>query len=265
MNRLNLAPDRVDVETPTATRVYDYLLGGDHHFAVDRRAARQLLSVMPDIAVQVRANRAFLGRAVRYLTGAGIDQFLDIGSGVPIAGSVHEVAQRANPAARVVYVDHDPLAVVHSRAILAGNDRATIVQADLRQPEAIIHHPELADLLDFTRPVAVLMLAVLHAVPDRADPYRIVGRLLAELVPGSQLAISHPTADSRPGMWAALGQIAAEAGYPITSRGRGEVARFFEGLELADPGLVWLPQWRPADPAAEPERSSLYAAVARKP
>jgi SAM-dependent methyltransferase len=267
MDRLDWAPEDVDTERPSAARVYDYLLGGSHNFAVDREAAKQALTFMPDIAVHAQANRAFLYRAVRYLVDAGVRQFLDIGSGVPTVGNVHEVAQRIDPAARVVYVDVDPVAVAHSRAILANNDRATVIQQDLRRPEAILEHPDLQAMLDFDQPIALLLVAILHAMSDDDDPYRIVARLTDRLAPGSHLAISHGTADSME-QAEEFQALTARLGYPLTLRSHAEVERFFAGFDLIEPGVVFLPQWRPEDPGDvgdHPERAGQYAGVGRKP
>jgi S-adenosyl methyltransferase len=268
MERPNWAPDGIDIERPSQARVYDYFLGGSHNFAVDRAAAKQGIAVMPDIAVQARANRAFLDRAVRFLTAAGIRQFLDIGSGIPTRGNVHEVAQKAAPDARVVYVDTDPVAVAHSRLMLADNDAAVVIQEDLRRPEAILNHPELRALLDFDQPIALLMLAILHVIPDDADPASLVARLRDRLPSGSYLAISQATDESRPDMWVHLVELSKRTPAPITPRSRAQIERFFTGFELVPPGLVWAPLWHPqsADEVGEqPERSCNYVGVGRKP
>ncbi|HEY8474810.1 MAG TPA: SAM-dependent methyltransferase [Natronosporangium sp.] len=267
MDHRDWAPEDVDINRPSAARIYDYLLGGSHNFAVDREAAKQALTYMPDIAVHARANRAFLYRAVRYLVDAGVRQFLDIGSGVPTVGNVHEVAQRIDPTARVVYVDIDPVAVAHSRAILAGNDRATVIQEDLRRPDAILDHPDLRAMLDFDKPIALLLVAILHAMPNEVDPHQIVARLTSQFVPGSHLVISHGTADGL-AVPAGFDSLTKRIEYPLTLRGHAEVCRFFEGFELVEPGVVYVPQWRPEDPddvGEHPERSGQYAGVGRKP
>ncbi|MPZ26734.1 MAG: hypothetical protein GEV12_09800 [Micromonosporaceae bacterium] len=266
MDRPDWAPERVDIDRPSAARGYDYLLGGSHNFAVDREAAHQAMAMMPDLVMQAQANRAFLYRAVGYLVEAGVRQFLDIGSGVPTVGNVHEVAQRVDPQARVVYVDIDPVAVAHSQAMLAGNPLATVVQEDLRSPAGILGHPEVRRLLDLEAPVGLLMLAMLHAIPDSDQPHRIVGQLRDALAPGSHLAISHATPDGRPDVWERVVQLSGQSSYPLTPRSRSDVERFFSGLELVDPGLVWVPQWRPEHPDdvdGAPEHSSIYAGVGR--
>jgi S-adenosyl methyltransferase len=267
MARPEWAPDGIDIDHPSAARMYDYLLGGSHNFAVDRKAVERFLAVMPDMAVHAQANRAFLYRAVRYLLDAGIRQFLDIGSGVPTVGNVHEVAQRVDPGARVVYVDIDPVAVTHSRSILAGNSYAAVIQEDLRRPEAILRHPAVRELFDLSQPVGLLMVAMLHAVPEVDDPHGLVKRLTNELAPGSYLAISHGTADGLREMVETIAKQSAENRYPLSLRDRDGVARFFTGFELVDPGLVWLSLWRPDDPddiPDQPERSGSYAGVGRK-
>src|SRR5215213_11358434 len=187
-----------DSERPSAARIYDYLLGGFYNFDVDRAAAQKITGVLPDMPLFMRANRTFLRRVVRFLTDQGIDQFLDLGSGIPTVGNVHEVAQQINPSARVVYVDNEPVAVTHSRTILQGNPRATVIQADLRKPEVILGHPETQRLLDLNKPTAVLFLSVLLFVTDDEEAYRLVRAVRDALVPGSYMAISHPTDDATP-------------------------------------------------------------------
>jgi S-adenosyl methyltransferase len=267
MERPAWAPEGVDIDTPSQARTYDYLLGGSHNFAVDRELARRAIEVMPDVAVQAQANRAFLHRAVRYLVDAGVRQFLDVGSGIPTLGNVHEVAQRAAPDARVVYVDIDSVAVAHSRQILAGNPGAVAIQEDLRRPDAILDHPEVRALLRFDQPIALLLLAILHAIPDGADPQGIMERIRDGLPSGSYLAISHGTYDSLPDVSARLADLSKRTTSPMTPRGRAEIAAFFGDFEMVPPGLVWAPQWRPESPddvGEHPERSSNYVGVGRK-
>jgi hypothetical protein len=218
--------------------------------------------------MQAQANRAFLYRAVRFMVESGVRQFIDLGSGVPTVGNVHEVAQRLDPQARVVYVDIDPVAVAHSRAILTGNQFATVIQEDLRVPDAIIAHPELRRLLDLSQPVGLLLVAILHAVPDRDDPFGIVHHLRDDLASGSYLGLGHATADSLPEVWERMVQVSVDAGYPVTPRTRPQVERFFDGFELVEPGLVWAPLWRPEHPDDvddNPERACNYVGVGRKP
>ncbi len=249
---------------PSAARMYDYYLGGLHNFAADRELAEQALAAMPDGRLLAQANRAFLRRAVGYLAGAGVDQFLDLGSGIPTRGNAHEIAQRVNPAARIAYVDVDPVAVAHARLILEDNPRALAVQEDLRFPDRVFGHPEVAALLDLDRPVAVLLFAVLHFVPDADDPAGLLAALMAPLVPGSYLAISHGTDEGR--ATEELSRVYRRTATPLTMRDRSAVTALFGDLELIEPGVVWAPQWRPAEdePADHPERAGSYVGVARK-
>jgi SAM-dependent methyltransferase len=266
MNRPEWAPESVDLSKPSIARAYDYWLGGAHNFAVDREFSRKLFEAVPDTRLMARANRAFLHRAVRFLVGAGIRQFLDIGSGIPTVGNVHEIAQQAAPEARVVYVDIDPVAVAHSELILAGNERAAAVREDVRDPEKVLAHPRARELLDFGQPVGLLLVAVLHYVPDQDDPYAVVARLRRALCPGSYVVIAHPTADSRPGDARRAVRMTEQTATTARPRPRAEVERLFAGLELVEPGLVWAPLWRPdrpGDDVEEPERSVNYVGVGR--
>jgi SAM-dependent methyltransferase len=241
----------VDVTVPSAGRMYDYYLNGTHNFAADREAAQRAIAASPGIIRAARANRAFLARAVRYLVAEGIDQFLDIGSGIPTVGNVHEIAQRAHPEARVVYADIDPIAVSHSRLLLADNPYADAIQADLRESVAILEHPTVRSVLDLRRPVGLLLVSMLQFVPD-GEAYGAVAGLRDALAPGSHLALSHVAAEAVEGNQArAVSDIYRTTTTPNTTvRGRAGIARFFGGLTLVDPGLVWLPQWRP-EPAGE--------------
>src|SRR5688572_12476997 len=192
------APEGIDVNRPSAARVYDYILGGAHNFEVDRALGDELIKTSPDVAETMRANRVFLRRAVRHLADAGVRQFLDIGSGVPTVGNVHEIAQATAPESTVVYVDVDPVAVAHSEAILAGNDRAGVICADLREPERILADARQLGLIDLDRPVAVLLAGVVHFVPEADDPAGLVRQLVAPLPAGSHLLLSHTTFDGQP-------------------------------------------------------------------
>ena len=260
-------PPDIDTEQPSSARIYDYLLGGAHNFAVDRKVADQLIAVYPDFPLLAQANRAFLRRAVEYLVDAGVRQFLDIGSGVPTVGHVHEIAQRAAPECRVAFVDIDPIAVAHSRLMLAGNDRTTVVQMDVRNPDEILGHPDVRELLDFSQPIAVLIVALLQFVPDADDPAGIVSRLTAPLASGSYLVMSHGTDDARDGTEGE--DIYRRGGIEVTARTFQQVEALFAGLELVEPGVVWAPRWRPESALDvyhdQPERSAIYAGVARKP
>jgi hypothetical protein len=240
---------------PNPARIYDYLLGGKDNFPADREVAEQLMAIAPVARDVVEDNRAFLRRAVRYLTAeAGIRQFVDLGSGLPTQGNVHEVAQAATADARVVYVDNDPMVVAHSRALLAG-DNTIVVQADLRDPDSILAHPDVRQLIDFDQPVALLLTAILHFFPDDQDPVGIVARFRDALPAGSHVAISHGTRDipERPDLtpeaMAEMGE-RVERLYQLTTsslvtRTRAEVERFFDGFDLLDPGVVEIQRWRP--------------------
>jgi SAM-dependent methyltransferase len=244
--------------------VYDYYLGGFHNFPADRAMAQEAIGMWPELPVMMQANRAFLRRAIRFAVGRGITQFLDIGSGIPTAGNTHEVARQADPAARVVYVDVDPIAVAHSRAIL-GDDSATIVlQADLREPEGILLDERMRDLLDLDRPVAVLLVALLHFVPDADDPGGVIGRLAAGLAPGSLLVVSHASSDGQPELAARHQQLYARTPTPMTMRTRDEILSLFQGFEPVEPGVVPIRQWHPdsaAEGPAEIERMVGFAGV----
>ena len=257
---------RVDITVAHISRVYDYWLGGKDNFAVDRIAAERVIAAYPDIVRSARGNRAFLGRAVRYLVGeAGVRQFLDIGTGLPAADNTHEVAQSEAPECRVVYVDNDPVVLSHAKALLAsGPDGATAyVDADLRDPETIL--AAAAEVLDFSRPVAVMLVAILQHIGDQNDPYGIVARLLAEIPSGSYLALSHPARDIHA---AAMAEIADRmnklVAEKVTFRTRAEVLRFFDGLELVEPGLVPVPRWRPASHLDAAGPTVMWGGVGRK-
>ena len=249
--------DEINTSVPNPARIYDYLLGGKDNYLADREVAEQVVAIAPVARDVVRDNRAFLRRAVRFLTReAGIRQFIDLGSGLPTQGNVHEIAQSIAPDARVVYVDSDAMVVTHSRALLAG-DNALAIQADLREPDAILGHPEVRELIDFDQPVALLLVAILHFIPDDQDPLGIVARFRDALPTGSYLAISHGTRDIpvRPDMSAAemaeMGK-RVERLYQLTTasivtRTGEQVERFFDGFDLLDPGLVEIQLWRPDD------------------
>src|SRR5579859_271828 len=237
-----------DTSVANQARIYDYLLGGKDNYAADRAAVDAVLKVWPDMGFTARANRAFLGRAVRYLAGeAGIRQFLDIGTGIPTAGNTHEVAQAAAPESRVVYVDYDPIVLAHARALLTSDGRGatTFIDADLRDTPAIL--AGAAGLLDFSQPVAVTLIAILNALPDSDDPHGIVARLMDAVPSGSYLALTHLGLDllggqAEDGLGTVQGRLMRKQ---FTSRTREQVARFFQGLEMAEPGLVRVEQWRP--------------------
>lgn len=260
-------PDGIDVTVPNAARMYDYALGGYHNFAVDREYVERAEQMIPGAKLVGHANRAFLGRAVRWLVDQGITQFLDIGSGIPTLGNVHEIALLAEPEARVMYVDIDPVAVAHSRAILAGHPRVGVLQADVRYPGDIVNHPDVTELLDFSEPVAILMLAVLHFVPDADDPASILAELRDAAVRGSYVVLSHGSpvleiSDEVDG----LQRLYRKTPTPLHLRTPEQIELLLKGLDLIEPGIVTMGDWRP-DPDEEYEgpQHGMLAAVARLP
>lgn len=261
-------PDGVDQALPSSARIYDYLLGGGHNFAADRAIAERFAIALPGSRDIARLNRAFLRRAVLFMISAGIDQFLDIGSGIPTVGNVHEIAQKANPAARVVYVDNEPVAICHSKLLLERNATAAAIQADLTDPAGVLGHPDTRRLLDFGRPVGLLMVGVFHFVPESADPSGLLARYRNVLASGSYLALSHFSADTRPAEMAAMVEVMKNTKDPIHPRSRSRFTELFSGYELLEPGVVSTALWRPdseADLADRPERDQILAGVACKP
>lgn len=252
-----------DPAQPSAARIYDYLLGGKDNYAVDRAAADRLLAVVPDQRSLARANRAFAIRAVRMLAAQGIGQFIDLGTGFPSSPSVHEAARQAVPSAPVVYVDHDPVVHAHNTALLAGDDQVASVLADIREPEAILAHPDLTRLIDLRRPVGLLCVAVLHLVPDAQDPAGIVARYREALGPGSCLVLSQFASESAPEAIAALRAVAAGTPVETYFRSREEILRFFAGFELLEPGLASVQDWRP-DSIVAATRLKITGGVGRK-
>ncbi len=267
MERPSWASAGMDLEKASVARVYDYYLGGSHNFTVDRQVARQAMELWPDLPLAMQVNRAFLRRSVRYLVSQGITQFLDIGSGIPTVGNVHEVAQAAAREARVVYVDIDPVAVAHSRIILDDHPRADIVQADLRDVAGILDDPRAKRLLDLTQPIGVLMVAILHFVPGERDAADIVAQYRKIMAPGSYLAISHGTQAGRPDLVGPMTELYRRTATQLTPRSALELEALFDGFELVAPGVVFLPLWRPDSPADvddHPERFTTYAVVGRR-
>jgi len=264
----DLPPSRVDVRKAYPARRYDYWLGGKDNFAADRRSGDAVEEVVPTIRLSIIENRRFLQRAVRFLVEAGIGQFLDIGAGMPTDANTHEVAQAIAPQSRVVYVDNDPIVVSHARALLRSSPqgRTDYVEADLRAPQDILQAPQLRATLDMGRPVGLLLLAVLHFVPDADDPYGLVAQLVAAMPPGSYLVMSHGTYDPLPPeMIARCEEVNAVIDAPWRPRSREEFARFFDGMELVDPGIVSIGSWRPAKWSVVPAPQAVitYGAVAR--
>ena len=266
------AQEQPQARPATAARIYDYLLGGVHNFPADRDVAEKVIAGMPNARSAARANRAFLGRAVRYLAGQGIDQFIDIGSGIPTQGNVHEILNEVRPQARVVYVDIDPLAVAESLDLLAGDDRATAVRGDLRDPGPILAHPGVRRVIDLDEPVGLLLVAVLHFVPDDAQAYGAVEHLTRAVAPGSYFVASHGATEGSPVDAQATSMGRAYDQRTMTGsarpRDRSEFERFFTGWDVVEPGVVWLSQWHP-DPdggavPSDPMVSGGWAGVGRK-
>jgi hypothetical protein len=262
----------IDVSKPHPARMYDYYIGGKNHFAADRLVADKALASWPAGRIGLRENRAFLGRAVRYLAAeAGIRQFLDLGSGLPATNNVHEVAQQVCPSARVVYVDNDPLVLAHARALLtpvSSEGRTAYVQADVRDPAAILSSPTVRSVLDFSQPIALMLVAVLHFLPDEDKPSEVVETLLGALPSGSYLAASHTTLEHDPVGVGGGQQAYLDAGLMMHARDADEFADLvFGGLEMVPPGVVLVSEWRrdTPGPLPTPAEVSCYGGVARKP
>ena len=264
---MTLHAHELDPRRPNPARMYDYFLGGYHNFEADRQAAEAAEAAFPGVRAAARANRDFLRRAVRYLVSQGIDQFLDLGSGVPTAGNVHEIAQAANPNAHVVYVDAEPVVAHASESLLLGNDGAQILHADIRHADAVLGSPPVESLLDLTRPLGLMMVSVLQYIPDADNPERLVARYLRALPPGSFVAISHPSIDDvdadeiHP-----VFKVYNASTSPVTSRGAARITSWFDGLELVEPGVVTVTEWHSdsSDAAIRP-RIPNYGGVARIP
>jgi hypothetical protein len=259
----------IDVTVPSVARIYDYVLGGKDNFAVDRELAEQILRQAPEARAAAQANRRLLGRVVKFLAEAGIRQFLDLGTGLPSQNNVHEVAQRVRPDPRVVYVDNDPVVLNHAQAMLAKDESTVAIQEDLREPARVLAHPDVQRMFDFSQPVAVMFMSVLHFVTDDEDPWGIVSVVTENLVPGSYLALSHSSLDGLPAeVVANIQERYQNASAQAVFRDRAAVARFFDGFELVPPGLVSFTDWRPDD--LEHERPGgdsdwVLAGVGRKP
>jgi len=262
------APATIDTSVAHPARMYDYYLGGKDNYQVDRDAAEEVLAVLPEGRDMARANRAFLGRAVRYLARHGVRQFLDIGTGIPGPDNTNDVAHALQPEARVVYVDNDPIVLTHASALLARHDPkyTTVIRADLRDPDSIIKHPGAREVLDFSQPIGVLLVAVLHFIKHAERPHEIVQQLKQVMVPGSYLVVSHGTGD-----FDVERSNAAVAGYnqasaPFVLRSRQEITRFFDGLELIEPGVVQIPWWQPdGEVSDDSEQIWLYGGIGYKP
>lgn len=270
MEDARYGPRNLDLDVPSAARAYDYFLGGSHNFKSDRVFAQQVRQSVPWAPNVARLNRSFLNRVVRFYLDQGIRQFLDLGSGIPTVGNVHEIAQQRSPDARVVYVDYEPVAYSHARSLLADNPYATIVQADIRNPAAILNHPDTRELLDFTEPLGLLMVGVLLFISPEDRPDELVRAFREPLAPGSYLAISHIADEAAPPKQRAeVARLIASyelADEHVYLRSREEIASWFEGMQLLEPGVVLLPDWRPDSPdeADDPARLFGYGGVARR-
>lgn len=253
-----------DTSVPHIARIYDYWLGGKDNFAADREAAEQAMAATPTIVPGVRANRRFLGRSVRYLAEAGIRQFIDIGTGIPTASNTHEVAQSVAPETRIVYVDNDPIVLSHARALLTSTTAPTAyIDADARDTGKIL--TEAAELLDLGQPTAVLLIALLHCIPEEDDPYQLVADLMAAVPSGSYLALTHPAPDQVAVAQRAEDSLTRSMGQKVTFRTREQVSRFFAGLDLVEPGIVPIQEWRP-DSALDTNSAptAMWGGVGRK-
>jgi S-adenosyl methyltransferase len=255
--------DAIDVSRPHPARIYDYLLGGKNNYEADRRAGEELAAAAPEARLGLRANRAFLRRAVRYVVGSGIRQILDIGTGLPTSPNVHETAQETAPDVRVVYVDNDPIVRAHADALLTGSGATSVVLGDLRDPQAILDHPAVRRVLAFDEPVAVFLVAVLHFLTEADQPRQVVATLREALPGGSFLVLSHATGDFADRRDAQAVYSNATAG--LNLRSHAEIEPFFDGFTLVEPGLVQVPFWRPdTPPPARHGEIGIYAGVGRK-
>ncbi|HJD85059.1 SAM-dependent methyltransferase [Kitasatospora aureofaciens] len=262
MRRPSWVPEGTDLDKPNAARVYDYYLGGSHNFEVDREMARKALALWPELPQIMRSNRAFLRRAVTFLSEQGITRFLDIGSGIPTFGAVHEIARAIRPGAKVVYVDRDPVAVAHSRLLLEDDPDSAVVQADLRDVEDLLDRPEVAALLAEGEPVAVLLVAVAHFVSDDENPSKLIATIRDRLPAGSALALSHASLEARPDQAEDHQKLYRMTPTPLTMRTNQQVTAMFAGFELVEPGVVPLPRWRPDQPGTVGEHPERIAGVA---
>jgi O-methyltransferase involved in polyketide biosynthesis len=252
----------LDPDIPSVARMYDFFLGGKDNFAADRRAAEEVSRALPSVAGVARSNRLFLQRAVRHVAESGIDQFLDLGAGLPTQGNVHEIARSVHSGARVVYVDNDPVVTSHGRALLALDEQTAVVEADMRDPDAVLGDPAVTKMLDFDRPLCVLFVAVLHFVPDERDPAGLVRRYCDALPPGSHVIFSHAAVEERRNLQVGDAYRSASASAPFVARTREQVTSFLDGLEILEPGVVALHEWRPE--GGEFPTDAGWTAVARK-
>ena len=263
MTQNGVRPDEIDTSRPHPARIYDYLLGGKDNYEVDQRAGDELAAAAPEVRIGVRANRAFLRRAVRHVVGSGVRQILDIGTGLPTSPNVHETAQELAPDVRVAYVDNDPIVNAHAGALLSDSGTSSVVLADLRDPRAVVDHPDVRRVIDFDEPVALLLVAVVHFLTDADKPGQIIATLRDALPAGSYLVLSHATGDFADR--SAAQAVYSKASASLSLRSRDEIEGFFDGFELVEPGLAQAPFWRPdtAPPAGSAE-IGFYGGVARK-
>ncbi|MFF1447975.1 SAM-dependent methyltransferase [Streptomyces sp. NPDC058274] len=267
-----MAPERIDTSRPHPARIYDYLLGGKDNYPVDEAAAEQILALTPTARTAVRANRLFMQRAVRWLAAeAGIRQFLDIGTGIPTEPNLHQIVQGIAPESRVVYADNDPVVLSHARALLRSTreGRTAYLHADAREPQKILQSPELRETLDLSQPVALSLIALLHFVPDEAGPYDLVRSFVDALPSGSYLVLTHGFSNEEQDQLSEVQTVYRSGGISVQGRSRAEVARFFEGLELVDPGIVTAHRWHPepGEPLTDAKDAEVmvHAGLARKP
>ncbi len=261
-------PGTVDIDEPSIARIYDYLLGGYHNFEIDRQLADMSLQIYPDMALASQVSRAFLRRVENYLLDQGISQFIDIGSGIPTLGHVHEIALRRDPENRVVYIDIDPVAIAHSKAILRQKPHTFVFQADARDPQTIFERIRAEEALDFTKPVAVLFIALLHYIVDDDEVRQLMHEYSSRLAPGSYVAFTHGTYENAPpGVAEDLMNLSSKSRHSILYRSRDDIATLFPEMEIVEPGIVPTPLWHPEGPEDlfldQPERSLAYAGVAR--
>lgn len=263
----NWVPSTVDLEKPSAARMYDFLLGGNHNFAVDRAFVEKLLAIQPQGRLIALMNRAFLRRAVLHMIENGVRQFLDLGSGIPTVGNVHEIAHAVDPTTRVVYADNEHVAVEHSRLLLEGNENATMVHADITKPGLVLNDPITKELLDFDQPIGLLAITIGHYILNEQDPVSVYAAYRDAVAPGSYLALTHLTDDFAVIRGDELTGLMTKTQNNIQPRTKDEVLGFFGDFELLEPGLVTTSHWRPArdeDRTANPQDDGLYAGVARK-
>lgn len=263
--RFTFLPRTVDVAQASPARAYDYWLGGSANFAIDRERAEEMIRVDPKVVDMARENRAFLGRVVRWCVDRGVNQFLDLGSGIPTVGNVHEIAQHRDPRSRVAYVDNEPIAVAHGQQLLSGNPLATTTHGDLRQPEDVLKASGATRLLDFRRPIAVLAVMVLHYFPDTDTLTRLLAQYRAACPSGSYLALTHLSSDDPHMDMASIASISQRSTHPAHPRTYREIEGLVAGAELVDPGVVWVHEWNNPDIASAEPHHGVYGAVARVP